>query len=75
MRYAHAAEVSSNFYESVYRVTLRCQHRNLCYARFCDNVHIHICDFMQRVNIKFCVEIRNAEKVEEIVSVRIVGWS
>ena len=40
-----------------------CDHRVLCYGRFCDPLHGHICDFTmdckleQRANIKFCVKL------------------
>lgn len=33
------ARASSNSYESVCHVMLRCQHWDLCYVHFCDNVH------------------------------------
>lgn len=43
--HAHVAGVSSNFHELVCRVSSRYQHWYPCYMRFCNKVHVCICDF------------------------------
>lgn len=53
-------------------------HIGNCYMRFCDSLHIR--DFMQRANLKFCVKLGKSATVSQSVwwswcTVHIISWT
>ena len=76
----HAVWISSNCHQAVY---VLCEHRVLCYRKYYDHMHRHICNFImgckleQRVNITFCIKLCTSATVygnEAMSRVRCFKW-